>query len=291
MRIKFITLISLSILFLAMKSDKPAYQYFTKEGKTIEYSKVIKACEKADIIFIGELHNNPISHWMEYEITKDIYAQRDSSVVLGAEMFEADNQIIMNEYFSGKIKKKSFKSEMRLWPNYDTDYEPLLEFANEKKIPFIATNVPRRYASLVNKSGLEALNELSDEAKKFIAPLPIAFDGTLKIYKEMMDMMKSSGMSHVTDNIVKAQAIKDATMAHFILTNLPKEGGAFIHYNGAYHSQDFQGIVWYLKQAKPELNIITISAVEQDSIAELEEEYINQADFLMAVPTSMTKTY
>ena len=291
MKVKFIALIALSMFFLSMKKDKPAYRYFTKEGKAAKYSQVIKACKKADIIFIGELHNNPIAHWMELEITQDIFAQRDSNLVLGAEMFEADNQLIMDEYLSGEIKKKNFEDEMRLWPNYKTDYKPLVEFAHQNKIPFIATNVPRRYAALVNSKGLEELENLSPEAKKYLPPLPIKFDGDLKIYKEMMEMMKSSGMSHVTDNIVKAQAIKDATMAHFILQHLPSGGGAFIHYNGAYHSQDFQGIVWYIKQAKPELNIITISAVEQDDISQLSDEYLNQADFLLAIPSDMTKTY
>ncbi len=291
MKIKLIALVSTAILFMAMKTDKPAYQFFTKAGKAVDYSQVIKACEKADIIFIGELHNNPIAHWMELEITKDIFVQRDSNLVLGAEMFEADNQLIMNEYLSEKIKKKNFENEMRLWNNYKTDYKPLVEFARKNKIPFIATNVPRRYAAYVNSKGLEALEDLSPEAKKYLPPLPIQFDGNLKIYKEMMEMMKSSGMDHVTDNIVKAQAIKDATMAHFILENLPSKGGAFIHYNGAYHSQDYQGIVWYIKQANPGLNIITISAVEQDDISKLEEQYLNQADFLLAIPSDMTKTY
>ncbi len=285
-----ILLFILSILLLSMKSDKKAFQYFTQEGKIIKYSQVIDACKDADIVFFGELHNNSIAHWMELEVTKDLFVATDSSIVLGAEMFEADNQLIMDEYFSGKIKQKNFEDEMRLWSNYKTDYKPLIEFAKKNNVRFVATNIPRRYASAVNKTGLQGLEEFSDEAKRFIAPLPIPFDGELKIYKEMMEMMKGSGMDHVTDNIVKAQAVKDATMAHFILQNM-KKGHTFIHYNGAYHSQDFQGIVWYINQAQPNLKIVTISAVEQESIENLSKDYLNQANFLLVIPEDMTTTY
>ena len=101
--------------------------------------------------------------------------------------------------------------------------------------------------------------------------------------------MKMSG-GHGGDNLPKAQAIKDATMAHFILEN-KKEGQTFIHYNGTYHSNNFEGIVWYLKQANPDLKIITISSVEQEEIGSLVKENIGLANFILCTPASMTKTH
>ena len=95
---------------------------------------------------------------------------------------------------------------------------------------------------------------------------------------------------HVTENIPKAQAIKDATMAHFILENLDA-GETFIHYNGSYHSDDFEGIVWWIKQQRPEMKIVTITTVEQDAISKLADDTGKIADFILAVPSDMTKTY
>ena len=66
--------------------------------------------------------------------------------------------------------------------------------------------------------------------------------------------MSSGPAMHGNQNLPKAQAIKDATMAHFILENWEK-GKTFIHYNGSYHSDNFEGIVWYLKQENPNLYI------------------------------------
>jgi uncharacterized iron-regulated protein len=81
-------------------------------------------------------------------------------------MFEADNQVVLDEYLKGIITGKQFETEAKMWQNYATDYKPMVDFAQKNKIPFVATNIPRRYASLVSKGGLEALNQLSEEGKK-----------------------------------------------------------------------------------------------------------------------------
>jgi uncharacterized iron-regulated protein len=95
---------------------------------------------------------------------------------------------------------------------------------------------------------------------------------------------------HNTANLPKAQAIKDATMAYFIVKNARK-GKLFLHFNGAYHSDNFQGIVWYLKKYNPELNIVTITSVEQAAVDSLEQKFEGRANFILAIPKDMTKTY
>ncbi len=281
-------LILFSVILMSFTSDKPAYQIFDKNGKKVKYEKMIKALNKADVIFIGELHNNPISHWAELEITKDLFQKHTGGITLGAEMFESDNQIIIDEFLKGYFSGKKFEADARLWPNYDTDYKPLMSFAKEHKLNFIATNIPRRYASIVFSEGFEGLEKLSPEAKRYIAPLPPKYDPKVKCYADMIEMGKKMG--HSSANFPKAQAIKDATMAHFIMQNL-KNGKLFIHYNGSYHSDNHEGIVWYLKNANPELKILTVSCIEQKEINKLNEQNKNLADYIFAIPESMTKTY
>lgn len=272
---------------MSFKTDKPSYQIYNQDGKAMKYEKMVKAMEEADIVMFGELHNNPICHWLQLELTKDLFAIKGNQLVLGAEMFESDNQLIIDEYFSDFFKAKKFEADARLWPNYTSDYKPLLEFARENDLNFIATNVPRRYASVVHKKGFEALEELPEASKAYLAPLPIEYDSELPAYKEMMEMMK--GMGHANENLPKAQAIKDATMAHFILKNL-EAGQQFLHYHGTFHSNNFEGIIWYLKQQNPDLKIVSIASVEQAEVGELEEENLNLANFILVVDEDMTKT-
>ncbi|MEI8048242.1 MAG: ChaN family lipoprotein [Bacteroidota bacterium] len=276
------------ITLLSMKNDKQAYRLFDMGGKNASYKDLIKEASEADIVFFGELHDNPICHWLEYEITADLYAEKGKNLILGAEMFEADNQLIVNEYLGGLIKEKNFESEARLWPNYKTDYKRLLNFARDSSLTFIATNIPRRYASMVNKSGFEVLNTLDKKALQFMAPLPIQFDSTLSCYVEMVKMM-GDAPSHSTSNITMAQAMKDATMAYFILQNFTP-GKTFLHFNGSYHSDRFQSILWYLQQTNPKLKIVTISSVEQADQDELKKESEGLANFIIAIPESMSKS-
>ncbi|MCD4734684.1 MAG: ChaN family lipoprotein, partial [Bacteroidales bacterium] len=236
-----------------------------------------------------------ICHWLQLELTKDLYASLEDNFILGAEMFESDNQMLLDEYLSDRIKTKNFEDEMKMWKNYKTDYKPLVEFAKENGIAFVATNIPRRYAALVHKEGFEALENLSEEAKKLIPPLPVLYNPELEVYKSMMEMkedMKMGGhnMPKPNPNLPKAQAIKDATMAYFILQNF-EDGKTFLHFNGTAHSDNYEGIAWYIKQAKPELKIFTIASVEQDTISELTEENLGLADAVLCVSTTMTKTY
>ena len=269
---------------LSIAQSKPAYILYNAKGKKISYKKMIRTLEQKDIVLIGEFHNNPISHWMELEITKDCKENRQ--LVLGAEMFEQDNQPALNNYLQGKISANGLDSTARLWKNYPTDYAPLVNFAKENNITFAATNIPRRYASMVSKNGFEVLDTLSAKEKTWMVPLPIKYDANLAGYKNMMGMMAGHGSA----NMPKAQAIKDATMAWFILKYFVP-GNLFIHYNGSYHSENHDGIVWYLQQSRPELKIATVTTVSQKDIHQLLKENKHKADFIICVDEDMTTTY
>ena len=269
---------------ISVAQDKKAYQIFDKKGKKSSYDKVLKASEKTDVVLFGEIHDNSLVHWLQLEFTKDL-AQR-KPLVLGAEMLEADNQKQLDQYLKSEINQKQLDSSARLWKNYKTDYKPLVDFAKDKKINFIATNVPRRYASLVFKKDLVALDSLSALEKSWIAPLPIEFDINLPGYKGMMSMQGG----HAGEKMPKAQAIKDATMAYFINKNR-KENSIFVHYNGTYHSDNFEGINWYLRKLDAGIKIVTIATVEQKDISKLEAEHYNKADFILVIDEDVTKTY
>lgn len=265
-------------------AQKSAYIIYNSKGKKVSYKKMIKEIAKKDILLFGELHNNPISHWLQYEVTADLNEQK--KLILGAEMIEADNQLVLDQYLSDSITYEALDTLARLWPNYTTDYAPLVDFAKENQLPFVASNIPRKYASLVYKKGFEALDTLPLEIKQFIAPLPIPFDSELKTYKNILLMMGKHG----SPRLVQAQAIKDATMAHFILKNY-MTNHLFIHYNGAYHSDHYEGILWYLKGKKPNLNYTTITTVLQKDVHRLKKENLNTADYIICVDDNMTTTY
>jgi len=272
-----------------------AYHLYDAKGKKVSYQKMIKQLKKQDVILFGELHNNAIAHWLQLKLIKTLIPYRN--LALGAEMLEADNQVVLDAYLNGEINQQAFDSLARLWSNYKTDYKPLVDFAKENQLPFIATNIPRRYASLVYRHDFDTLNYLSEEEKAWIAPLPIPYDPELPSYKKMQTMMSS----HPNENFPKAQAIKDATMANFIVdyfrNTVSTKKPLFIHFNGSYHSDFKEGIAWYLDyyfstyDGGKVKKVATITTVEQEKVDKLDEEHKGKADFILVVDQDMTKTY
>ncbi|PCI07842.1 MAG: hypothetical protein COB73_07685 [Flavobacteriaceae bacterium] len=271
--------------------DKVASQLYNNKGKKIKYQKMIKGLADSDMVFFGEYHNNPISHWMQIEMAMSFFELKGDKLFFGGEMFESGNQLVMNEYLAGLYPEKKMLPEMtQMWKNYKTDYKPLMEFAKENDLRFIASNIPRRYAAMINKKGMDALKELSPEALKLIGPdLEKYFDPTVKAYVEMKDMMGE----HVPPNMLNiqtAQAAKDATMAHFSLVNF-KKGDLYFHFNGSYHSNNNQGIIWWVNKIQPGLNIKSIATVMASEWDEMtKEEKAEIADYIIVVADLMTET-
>lgn len=272
------------VQFYTFAQDKPAYVIYNSKGKKVSYSKMLNSLKSEELILFGEYHDNPICHWLQLELTKDF--SHEFGLKLGAEMIEADNQDELDAYLSGAIDAKQLDSTARLWSNYKTDYAPLVDFAKENGIEFVATNIPRRYARMVHKGGFPALDTLSLEEKSWIAPLPILYDSLLPTYQKIVEMMGEHG----TPELVKAQAIKDATMAYFITKDWD-DSKKFIHFNGAFHSNYYEGIGWYVRKYNPKIKIATISTVSQSDVKNLSDEYLEMADFIICVDEDMTSTY
>ncbi len=283
----FFTMVTLVLTLSVSAQELPAYAIFNKKGKSENFGKMVKKLKEADVVLFGEQHNDALVHWLQLQLTKAMGEQRP--LILGAEMFESDDQVILDEYLAGTITHKHFTTEAKVWKNYGTDYKPLVDYGKENGLKFIATNIPRRYASLVNRKGLEALEGLSEEAKSWIAPLPITVDLQLPGYAWMVETMGAHTQGD-PENIAKSQASKDATMAHFILKNLDGQS-QFIHYHGTFHSNNFEGIYHYLKQGKPELKVMTIASVSQASLKKLEADHASLADFIIVTPGDSPKSY
>lgn len=281
----------LAILFINTSfsyagNDKPAYVVYNAKGKKVSYHKMEKAILKKKMIFFGELHDNSIAHWLQYELLLALQQQVGSNeLVLAMEMFERDNQAIIERYLKGEIDTKTFEDSCRLWSNYKSDYKPMLEFAKSKNVAVVGSNIPRRYASLLYKKGEAALDSLSELEKSWIAPLPLVVDTSLSQYANLI-----KGFAHNGLNFVKAQAIKDATMAFFAWEAI-KEGKVLYHLNGSYHSDYQQGILWYMEKLGAKASdMITITTVENAQVSKFNKENLGKADYIIYIPETVIKS-
>ncbi len=275
--------------------DKKVYQIYNKNERKTDFGKMIKELSKYDVVLFGEHHNNAVNHWLQLQTTKALYEVKGNQLILGAEMFERHQQNQLTNYLKGTISDIEFQKNTKLWSNYKTDYKPLVDFAKEKNLDFIATNVTRQYASYVSKNGLESLDTISTNEKLLLARLPITIDYAAPGYPEMLKMMGDhAGIK--AKQFVAAQALKDATMAETILNNW-NENALFLHYNGDYHSKNYGGIYWYLKFFRPNLKIAVIEILETAdlneklSVIKSKNENITTTEFIIVFPKDSPKSY
>ncbi len=234
-------------------------------GQLMTAEQVADAVSDYDVIFFGEHHDAKVSHDAELALLKALY-EKYHKVALGMEMFERDVQPLLDAYLKGSISEAEFLKDSRPWPNYETDYRPMVEFAREHGLPVIGTNVPRYIASGVAKNDTAFLSTLSDTEKQWIAS-KIYYDSpdyherfaeAMREFRHMSD----SGGNKVIEQFYRAQCLKDATMAESIIRFMKKHPDyKMLHVNGGFHSDYHLGIVYQLKKMAPDLKVVVISTV------------------------------
>ena len=123
-----------------------------QSGKNLTAAQLAQRLQKYDIVFFGEFHDQGEIHQSELELLEAMYKAKGEKLALSMEMFEADNQDKLDKFLAGALSEEDFLATARPWPNYRTDYAPLVNFAKEKKMPVVAANVPRFLACLLYTS-------------------------------------------------------------------------------------------------------------------------------------------
>ncbi len=262
---------------------------YTPRGKPTTYKALLSRASKADVIFFGELHDSETAHVLQRQLLEDLIKARAGKVFLGMEMFERDQQEVLLAYQQRKIASvQEISEKTRVWPNFLSDYAPLLEMARQHGVAIYATNAPRDIARAVSKEGLKALEELPASQRAWVAPLPLLRLDSLPSYQAMDDMATQHGLN--PEYFRLAQMLKDATMAYAIIQAY-QPGYTFLHINGSYHSDFYEGIVAYLRaywgtKVAKQKKIIVISTVALPSDQRYIPEGRKRADFILAVPPS-----
>ena len=281
-------LLAFLVYSAAYGQELEAFRIFDSKGKQVSFKKMMSKVSANQVVLFGEFHDNPISHWFELNVLMELNkVAKGPKLAVGFEMFELHQVKALNAYIANR-SYKALKDSTELWANFKTDYKPILDSAIAYgNVPF-AANVTRKYASLVFKKGPTALDSLPADQKRLMAPLPFPFDSTLTQYVELIEMGKEMHASGI--NFAYAQAIKDATMGYSIAEHV-KKGEMVYFLNGAFHSDFYQGIVWYVERYVPGVKVGTITTVSQKDVRKLEKEHQGRADFIIVVNETMMSTH
>ncbi len=270
--------------------DSLKARVYDSAGKEARIEDILEAMTTADVVFIGEQHDDAPTHAIEVELLQRAFmrfARGDEKtrrqVVLALEMFERDVQIVVDEYLAGLISERHFIASSRPWKNYEADYRPLVEFARAHSIPVVASNAPARYVSRVSQNGPASLSELSSNAKSWLPPLPIAaasqiyaskFNDFLRRESARVPAQQQPGATvnpHTAPSsahggaalhLLDAQNLRDASMGHAIAEQLSRRSGSLVlHVNGNFHSQARLGAPEHLKRYSEKARVLVITTL------------------------------
>lgn len=284
-------LLFICLFSIAQDSMENHYRiYDTRSRQLVSLDPIVTEMARADVLFFGEEHNDSAGHYLENKIFRALHAAYGDKIVLSLEMFETDNQLVLNEYLAGFIDENRLTKDARLWNNYK-DYRPMVEFAKQNHIPVIAANPPRRYVNMVSRQGMTSLNSLSKEARKFLPPLP--YDTLTGRYRDKFFAVMKGSPGGENPRVYHSQNLWDAGMAYRIYLFLKKNKGKKVfHCVGGFHTEEKLGTAAQLKMRNKKLKILNIACFSDKSFANPDwEKESYRGDYIIITNPDLKKTY
>lgn len=265
----------------AKQNAAPAHRIYAlnRQGGAAELNleQLIAELAPADVVVVGEYHDDPASHAMQLALLRRLAALHQDNLVLTMEMFERDVQPALDQYWQRKLREPDFLAQSRPWGNYATDYRPLAEFARSRGIPLIAANPPTALARKVAREGLPAMYaSLTPADYAFIAQETTASDDAY--WERFLTIMGGGDPTHGgmdeprIRQFYAAQCLKDDTMAESIVgaarwwRNPEIDKRPFqpaprpvLHLNGSFHSDYGHGVPLRILQREPDFAVRTIA--------------------------------
>lgn len=297
--------ITLASIGLAAQSGYvPERVFESRENRFTDFEAMVADLAQADVVFVGEQHDDPLSHRLEVAILEGL-ARRRGDIVVALEMFERDVQEPLDHFQMGHLSEAEFLAAARPWPRYATDYKPLVDLAVAHDWPVVAANVPRPIASEVARGGLAVLDGKSDAEKAWFSrdvrcPLD---DDYFDRFAETMsghpaDGGRGGGAAPSAEAVraererleryYYAQCLKDETMAESVAQALmgASQGGKrplVIHYNGAFHSDFGLGAAARARRRLPGKRVVVLSLLPVADLDTLkpDKNERKRADFLV----------
>lgn len=257
------------------------YQFASAKGEPIALSQLPSALIDADVVLIGEWHTHSAVHRFQTDFLKARLAD-SKDVALSMEQFARQHQNVIDDYLAGEIGEQVLMSDAAAWPNYQSDYRPLVELAKSQGIDIIAANAPKPVVQCIGRNGIDYLEKLTPEERQWIADDVNTSDSP---YKEKFMASMHHGTPEQTEKQFAAQVTWDETMADSIVKYLNENPDKqVIHVAGKFHTEQGLGTAASILRRNADLNVVVITPVE--SLSDSNEDYQLQ---VLSPPTRYVK--
>lgn len=232
------------------------YQLYSPEQQAISPFSLPNEIKQADVILVGEWHTHAGIHRFQTELLKQ-RLNDTKEITLSMEQFSRDKQSTVNAYLAGEIGEQVLISQANAWPNYESDYRPLVELAKANQLDIIAANAPKPFVRCIGRQGLSYLDKLNADQRQQLAT---NIDTTTRPYKEKFMASMHHGKPEQTERQYAAQITWDETMAESIVNYLERHPNKqIIHVAGKFHTEQGLGTKASLLMRNPNLNVVVIT--------------------------------
>jgi uncharacterized iron-regulated protein len=216
-----------------------------------------QSIEKADVVYVGEMHDDPAHHQYELQLVRGLL-KRKMKFAIGWEMFDMTQQGVMDRWAShatpleAMLARTDFQEH---WGIYSPVYEQILEIAGNANVPNLALNAPPELARKIAHG-----EPLTAEER---AMIPVGFVATEQGYRNFVAMMGNHpGMNEKDQHrFFDAQNVWDQTMASRILEFKDREPRIpLMVFTGRGHISGGYGIPFYVRQKRKLKQIILLPA-------------------------------
>ena len=132
-----------------------------RAGKVLSFEKFIDQIMLNDLIFIGEVHDNPEHHLIHVQILQAL-VDRCGPVNIAMEFFPRTRQRSIDRYLQGELTEAEFLKETE-WKNawgFDYSfYRSIMLLAKHNGSRVLAINIPRDIVKKVARHGLKSLDK------------------------------------------------------------------------------------------------------------------------------------
>ncbi|MDI7260957.1 MAG: ChaN family lipoprotein [Thermodesulfobacteriota bacterium] len=136
------------------------------EGEKISFQQLSGHLHGAQVIFLGESHDQIEHHQIQVRFLKDLVT-KGKDVAIAMEMFERSQQPILDMWSKGLLTEEEFLKEVQWDTTWSMDYQlykGILDEAKSHHLKVVALNVQRDLVRKVAQNGIEKLPP-EDKAK------------------------------------------------------------------------------------------------------------------------------
>ena len=225
----------------------------------------LQSLPDADVVILGELHDNPHHHANQAAATASI-----APAALVFEMLtpELAARAVEVDRSDADALAQAFSWESRGWPDFEM-YHPIFEAAPDAEI--FGGDLPRSEIRRAIGEGAEAVFAASFGAQAaqvwgLDKPLPQAQqaereDAQARAHCDAMPEDLLPGM-------VAAQRLRDAVLAHTVTLAQAQTGGPVVLVTGNGHARTDHAVPMKLARGAPSLSVLAVGQLEADPDSE-----------------------